>query len=139
MTILLLMTKAKRAVAHAFDAHIAAKLRRAREMQGFTQTRLAAAVGVSFQQIQKYEAGEVRVSAGRLMQLCKVLKVPVAFFYADLAEKIEEDGTRTIGVAVDLTKLTSTKVSAVKRLVDASESDAETIDALLARLQKSYS
>jgi transcriptional regulator with XRE-family HTH domain len=132
------MTKAKRAVAHAFDAHIGVMVRRAREAQGWTQGELAAAVGVTYQQIQKYESGVIRVSAGRLMQLCQTLEVPIAYFFADLIEQVEEEGT-LIGVTVDLTKLTSAKVSAVHRVVTASDSDAETVDALLARLKNTYS
>ncbi len=129
------MTNSKQAVAQTFDRHVAHKLRLARDQQGFTQVELAGAVGVSFQQIQKYENGTVRVSAGRLMQLSKALQVPVSFFYADL--RIEDDG-RADEVIVDLTGLTVTKATAVKRLVNASESDAETIEALLARLQQTY-
>lgn len=132
------MPKTPQAVAKSCDQYVAARLRRARVMKGVTQVELAEAVGVSFQQIQKYEKGVVRVSAGRLMQFCAVLELPVSFFYADLIAKFGGERTKD-AVIVDLTGLTSTKASAVKRLVNASDTDAQTIDVLLARLQKSYS
>ncbi|CAK02394.1 transcriptional regulator [Bartonella tribocorum CIP 105476] len=52
-----------------------------------SQTTLGHALGVSFQQIQKYEKGLNRVSAGRLMQISDILNVPISFFYADIITK----------------------------------------------------
>ncbi len=124
--------------AKTFDQYVAARLRRAREMRGMTQGEVAETLGVSYQLIQKYEQGIARVTAGRLMQLCVILEVPVSFIYEDLIAKIEAERHED-GVIVDLTALTSTKASAVKRVVEASDTDAETVDALLARLKTSYS
>lgn len=56
-------------------------------MLGIGQTDLANAVGVTFQQIQKYEMGTNRVSASRLQQMTRVLKVPVSYFFEDPAER----------------------------------------------------
>jgi transcriptional regulator with XRE-family HTH domain len=69
--------------ANAVDVHVGAKLRMRRMMLGMTQTDLADALGLTFQQVQKYEKGTNRVSASRLQQIANVLKVPVAFFFGD--------------------------------------------------------
>jgi transcriptional regulator with XRE-family HTH domain len=63
------------------DAHVAKRLRLQRELAGFTQDKLGAAVGVSFQMIQKYENGASRVGASRLLKIGKVLGVPVSWFF----------------------------------------------------------
>lgn len=54
-----------------------------RQILGWSQKRLAAAVGVRFQQIQKYESAVNRVYAFRLLQLSEIMQVPVAYFYPD--------------------------------------------------------
>lgn len=68
------------------DVHLGRRLRRRRRLLGLTQQQLAGACGVRFQQIQKYECAANRMSAARLWQLAEVLKVPVSYFYEDLAE-----------------------------------------------------
>lgn len=60
------------------DDQVAANMRRFRIAAGVTQEDLAAAVGVSFQQIQKYEKGHNRISIGRLVSVCEVLGVSLA-------------------------------------------------------------
>jgi transcriptional regulator with XRE-family HTH domain len=66
---------------HPVDVHVGQRLRLRRGMTSITQEKLATAVGVSFQMIQKYEKGDVRVSASRLMQLGQALGVAVEWFY----------------------------------------------------------
>lgn len=63
------------------DLLIGQKLRGRRLMLGVTQEDLAATIGVTFQQIQKYERGTSRISASRLQAVAQALKVPVTFFY----------------------------------------------------------
>ena len=63
------------------DKHVGARVRMRRMMLGLSQTNLANAVGVTFQQIQKYEKGTNRVSASRMQQFAKILAVPVSFFF----------------------------------------------------------
>jgi transcriptional regulator with XRE-family HTH domain len=63
------------------DRKIGALIRQHREANGWTQTTLAAAIGVTFQQLQKYERGISRVSASRLYDIAKELNVPVASFF----------------------------------------------------------
>lgn len=74
-------------MANEIDLHLGRRLRRRRRLLGLTQQQLAAAVGIRFQQIQKYECGANRISAARLWQLSQALEVPVAFFYEGLAEQ----------------------------------------------------
>lgn len=68
------------------DTHLGKRLRRRRRLLGLTQQQLAAAVGVRFQQIQKYECGANRISAARLWQLSEALEVPVGYFYDGLSD-----------------------------------------------------
>lgn len=68
------------------DVHLGRRLRRRRRILGLTQQQLAAACGVRFQQIQKYECAANRMSAARLWQLAEVLEVPVSYFYEGLAQ-----------------------------------------------------
>jgi transcriptional regulator with XRE-family HTH domain len=66
---------------HPTDKHVGARLRMQRIMLKKSQGEIANALGLTFQQVQKYEKGESRVSAGRLQQLCEILSVPVSFFF----------------------------------------------------------
>ncbi|WP_375641775.1 MULTISPECIES: helix-turn-helix domain-containing protein [unclassified Bartonella] len=72
---------------HFNDILIGKKIRHRRISMGLSQKELGNHLGVSFQQIQKYEKGLNRVSAGCLLEIAKKLDVPVNFFYADLATK----------------------------------------------------
>ena len=64
-----------------FNRHLGAKLRMRRLALGLTQTKVAQAINVTFQQIQKYEKGTNGISSLRIMQLANFLKVPVVYFY----------------------------------------------------------
>jgi transcriptional regulator with XRE-family HTH domain len=63
------------------DKHVGARLRMRRLMLDMSQTDVANALGLTFQQVQKYEKGTNRISASRLQHLCAILKVPVPFFF----------------------------------------------------------
>ena len=67
------------------DVHVGQRLRVRRSLLGMSQEKLAEAVGITFQQIQKYERGTNRVSAGRLFQFSRILDIPVSYFYEQLA------------------------------------------------------
>ena len=73
------------------DVYLGKRLRRRRRMLGLTQQQLAGAVGVRFQQIQKYECGANRISAARLWQLAEALEVPVGYFYDGLSEHARQE------------------------------------------------
>ena len=66
-----------------FNRHLGSKLRMRRLALGLTQTKVAQAINVTFQQIQKYEKGTNGISSLRLMQLANFLKVPVVYFFED--------------------------------------------------------
>ena len=69
-----------------FNIHLGKKLRMRRLSLGLTQTKVALAINVTFQQIQKYEKGTNGVSSNRLMQLSNFLKVPITYFFEDFKE-----------------------------------------------------
>ena len=75
-------------MSHYVDIHVGQKIRRRRWMTDMTQKQLADAVGIKFQQIQKYETGANRVSASRLFEISQALSVPVSYFF----ESIESEG-----------------------------------------------
>jgi transcriptional regulator with XRE-family HTH domain len=66
------------------DVHVGARIRTRRLLLGMNQETLANALGLTFQQVQKYEGGANRVSASRLAQMAEVLNVPVTYFFTDL-------------------------------------------------------
>ncbi|MDC0449913.1 helix-turn-helix domain-containing protein [Pelagibacteraceae bacterium] len=66
-----------------FNIHLGKKLRMRRLSLGLTQTKVAEAINVTFQQIQKYEKGTNGVSSARLMQISQFLKVPITYFYEE--------------------------------------------------------
>ena len=69
-----------------FNVHLGKKLKLRRLALGLTQTKVAKAINVTFQQIQKYEKGTNGVSSIRLLQLSNYLKVPINYFYEDFSE-----------------------------------------------------
>ena len=72
-----------------FNRHLGSKLRMRRLALGLTQTKVAQAINVTFQQIQKYEKGTNGISSLRIMQLGKILNVPVIYFFEDYPEYME--------------------------------------------------
>ena len=69
-----------------FNQHLGNKLKLRRLALGLTQTKVAKAINVTFQQIQKYEKGTNGVSSIRLLQLSNYLKVPITYFFEDFPE-----------------------------------------------------
>ena len=74
------------------DAHIGARVRLRRIMLGVSQEQLGTALGLTFQQIQKYEKGLNRIGAGRLYRIATALSVSVAFFYEGLPDPRDKAG-----------------------------------------------
>lgn len=81
---------------HPIDVQVGSRLRERRLLLGISQTELASAVGLAFQQLQKYERGANRISASRLFEFATVLGVPVAHFFG---ESSDEPGKRKPGRA----------------------------------------
>ena len=70
------------------DVHVGGRIRLRRTLMGMSQERLGEALGLTFQQVQKYERGVNRVGASRLFDLSRVLDVPISFFYDDMPEPL---------------------------------------------------
>ena len=79
----------------SFNSHLGKRLRMRRLSLGLTQTKVANAINVTFQQIQKYEKGTNGVSSSRLMQLANFLKVPIIYFYEDFPSYKAEDSDQS--------------------------------------------
>jgi transcriptional regulator with XRE-family HTH domain len=74
-------TIATKKVPNLVDKHVGSRVRMRRMMLGMSQEKLGAALGLTFQQVQKYERGTNRMGASRLQQMSDILQVPVAFFF----------------------------------------------------------
>jgi transcriptional regulator with XRE-family HTH domain len=96
--------------ANDIDEHVGARLRKRRMARGLSQGALAAILGVSFQQLHKYETGENRISVSRLYQLCLVLDVPLDWFFEGLVAT-SEAGKRPSELASSDTPLREGKAS----------------------------
>jgi len=72
------------AKSHPVDAHVGIRMRQRRTLLGMSQTRLGDAVGLTFQQVQKYERGANRVGSSRLFEFAKALDVPVSYFFDEM-------------------------------------------------------
>jgi transcriptional regulator with XRE-family HTH domain len=82
------------------ERHVGSRLRLRRIWLGMSQEQLGAALGVSFQQIQKYERGTNRIGAGRLFEMTRVLNVPIGYFFDGAPhppKSTEEDGAPHAG------------------------------------------
>jgi len=74
--------------ANLIDAHVGSRVRLRRLLLGMSQEKLGESLGLTFQQVQKYEKGVNRVGASRLFDLSQVLNVPVQFFYDELSSRL---------------------------------------------------
>jgi transcriptional regulator with XRE-family HTH domain len=71
---------------NSIDAHVGARVRLRRTLLGMSQEKLGEAIGLTFQQVQKYERGANRIGASRLYDLSRVLDVPVSYFFEELPD-----------------------------------------------------
>ncbi|WP_026304181.1 helix-turn-helix domain-containing protein [Kaistia granuli] len=74
------------------DTHVGGRVRLRRMMQGMSQEKLGESLGITFQQIQKYEKGTNRIGASRLQHIAQVLEVPVSFFFEDAPGSSNDSG-----------------------------------------------
>ncbi len=72
------------------DVHVGARVRMHRTFLGMTQTKLGDALGLTFQQVQKYERGANRIGSSRLFDLARVLDVPVEFFFEEMPAAVSD-------------------------------------------------
>ena len=86
-------------VPNPVDIHVGGRVRQRRTLLGLSQEKLGDAVGLTFQQIQKYERGANRIGASRLFQLSRILDVPISFFFEDIPANLRTaEGQVTIGL-----------------------------------------
>jgi transcriptional regulator with XRE-family HTH domain len=109
----------------AIDAEVAKRVRSLRHRAALTQEQAAEALGITFQQLQKYEKGHNRISAGRLHALAKLFNVPVAVFFGQ--------DNRGLAVAVDTELHTPTRHQIVEALNQIESAELENLlrDALV--------
>src|SRR3569623_1390735 len=80
------------------DVRVGARLRLRRHMLGLSQEKLGEAIGLTFQQVQKYERGANRIGASRLWDLSRVLDCPMSFFFEDMDEATASASPRNLSV-----------------------------------------
>lgn len=90
--------------AGAEDIEIGRKIRAVRLERGLSQSGLADGIGLTFQQVQKYEKGTNRVSAGRLQRIAEMLNIPIMFFYGGTDARAKKNDPRSAGIALVQTK-----------------------------------
>lgn len=83
--------------ANPIDVHVGSRVRLRRMLMGMSQEKLGEHLGLTFQQIQKYEKGINRIGASRLFDLSQVLAVPVQYFYEELPAGVAESGAAGFG------------------------------------------
>src|ERR1041385_370523 len=86
------------------DVEIGRRIRALRLERGLSQSDLAKGIGLTFQQVQKYEKGTNRVSAGRLQKIADLLNVPITYFYSGLGSRTLKKDSRKTGLDLIQTK-----------------------------------
>ena len=71
------------------DMHVGQRIRQRRTLLGVTQQKLGQMLGVTFQQVQKYERGANRVGSSRLFDVARVLEVPISFFFDEMSQQVQ--------------------------------------------------
>lgn len=86
------------------DLFVGNRLRQARTLRGLTQEQLGARVGIAFQQVQKYERGSNRISAGRLFEMAQALGVPVTYFFEGMSDAVADASPAQVRPGLDTTE-----------------------------------
>ena len=120
--------------AHPIDKTVGANIRRIREMLGMSQERLAEPIGVTFQQVQKYEKGANRVSASKLYLIATLLRVDITDFFVGLEDiktnvtNLPRFSAEAMRLATDFQKIKSAKArqsihNVIRAVINVSEQD----------------
>lgn len=88
---------------HPIDVSVGERLRQARKVRGLSQGALGDAIGISFQQVQKYERGFNRVSASKLAEAALYLGVPIQYFFSEISELLAGEGGAADPFVAELT------------------------------------
>ena len=118
------------------DVHVGARIRMRRQLINMSQERLGELLGITFQQVQKYEKGSNRISASRLFYASKTLGVPVQFFYDGLPGSEGSDGLResSTGDEFSAAMMSPEGVQLARAFKEADSSTKRKLIASLARL-----
>ncbi len=107
----------------SIDIEIGKRVRRARVATGLTQTQLADQLGITFQQVQKYEKGVNRIGGGRLYRIARILGVKITYFFDDVEHLLDPEtvpaGTIEVGAISDRT------IRAARALADILDADLQ--------------
>jgi transcriptional regulator with XRE-family HTH domain len=90
--------------AAAVDAHVGARIRERRIVLGLTQQQLTGVIGITYQQMTKYERGINRVSAGRLYDIACALNAPIGYFYEGLDQEAPQPASPRQRMLVDIAR-----------------------------------
>ena len=104
----------KKGKANEIDVYVGERLRAYRMVRGWSQEKLAKALDLTFQQIQKYERGTNRISAGRLWDICKVLEIGLLDLFPS-----EEANDKWLAIEVDALRNRSHKLAQIEKIVGA--------------------
>lgn len=107
---------------HPVDVHVGQRVRERRILLGMSQQKLGEALGITFQQVQKYEKGTNRIGCSRLFDLSEAQNVPISYFFEGYTRKGGSDenaglGTRTLRLARYFNELSDSQRDAVFELV----------------------
>jgi transcriptional regulator with XRE-family HTH domain len=84
------------------DVHVGSRIRLRRTLLGMSQQKLGEAIGLTFQQVQKYERGTNRVGSSRMFELARVLDVPVSYFFEEMGSDVAARGRQhAFGIAAE--------------------------------------
>lgn len=86
------------------DVYVGARVKMRRSLLGMSQEKLGELIGLTFQQVQKYERGLNRISASRLFDISKVLEVPISFFFEEMDEQVADLSPRMLAGASGLSE-----------------------------------
>lgn len=113
------------------DIHVGSRLRMYRMLRGLSQGKLGEALGLTFQQIQKYEKGLNRVGASRLWDICQVLDIPVAFLYEGISNETKNLSPRNLPI-ISPEKLPLKAAQAMEKLEEDPLTRRETLELIRA-------
>ncbi len=110
------------------NQHLGKQLRARRSVLGLTQTQVARAINVTFQQIQKYEKGTNGVSSSRLLQLANFLKVPVKYFFEEFKDFQDSDSQTKIDNSLEafVGKLTEVEKDKLSNILNSNKKLSKT-------------
>lgn len=103
------MTVAKKKQPNPIDIHVGSRIRLRRTMIGMSQEKLGESLGITFQQVQKYEKGTNRVGASRLQNISAILNVPVSYFFEDAPGNDAQAGLEENSTSYVVSFLSSTE------------------------------